>query len=93
MSCIKKGRSCISGFKFPKSTTTFYENYKKSLTEKSYKTQCEKKKSKFNSNIDKNQHNQTNQPCFYCQKLNHHVKDCQFYVVNQVKGIFKTQVL
>jgi hypothetical protein len=42
MSCIKKERSCVSRFKFPKSTTTFYENYKKNLTKKSYKTQCEK---------------------------------------------------
>jgi hypothetical protein len=63
MSCIKKGRSCVSRFKFPKSTTTFYEKYKKNLTKKSYKTQCEKnnqsENSKSNSNIDKNKNNQT----------------------------------
>jgi hypothetical protein len=49
MSCIKKERSCVSRFKFPKSTTTFYENYKKNLTKKSYKTQCEKNNQSENS--------------------------------------------
>jgi hypothetical protein len=81
MSYIKKERSCVSRFKFPKSTTIFYENYKNNLTKKSYKTRCEKnnqnENSKSTSNIDKNQNNQTKKTnhAFYYQKPNHHVKD------------------